>query len=204
MAAQYVQALRAHQPEGPYLLGGWSMGGSVAFEMAQQLTAQGQQVALLALMDTRAKGLDGKPNLVGKTVLLSHFAKSLGLTIDNKSFSQHEPDAQVAYILKQCKTANLVTPDVGHTQLRRYLDVYVSNIQVTQNYRPKPYSGRVTLFSARERSVAQDPTLGWGKLATGGITTYGVPGNHFTMLQKPHVQVLAEKLRASIEEAMTR
>ena len=51
MAAWYIQALQPCSPTGPYLLGGWSMGGVVAFEMAQQLHAQGQRVALLALLD---------------------------------------------------------------------------------------------------------------------------------------------------------
>ena len=53
MAAYYIQAMQTVQPTGPYLLGGWSMGGVVAFEMAQQLHAQGQRVALLALLDGR-------------------------------------------------------------------------------------------------------------------------------------------------------
>ena len=55
MAAQYIAALRVVQPEGPYLLGGASFGGTVALEMAQQLQAQGQQVALLTLIDTPKK-----------------------------------------------------------------------------------------------------------------------------------------------------
>jgi thioesterase domain-containing protein len=56
---------------------------------------------------------------------------------------------------------------------------------------------------ASERSgvVPQDSTLGWGKLATGGVEVQTVPGNHYTMLREPHVQVLAERLRAILREA---
>jgi thioesterase domain-containing protein/acyl carrier protein len=53
-AQEYVEAIRALQPQGPYRLGGWSFGGQVAFEMANQLQAAGQQVDLLALLDTEA------------------------------------------------------------------------------------------------------------------------------------------------------
>src|SRR4030095_11213475 len=51
LAAYFVGDLRAFQPEGPYLIGGYCLGGMVAFEMARQLQAQGQEVALLALFE---------------------------------------------------------------------------------------------------------------------------------------------------------
>ena len=54
MAADYLEAVRTVQSHGPYLLGGWSMGGLIALEMARQLQAQGEEVRLLALFDTKA------------------------------------------------------------------------------------------------------------------------------------------------------
>jgi thioesterase domain-containing protein len=61
MAAHYNDALRAVQPDGPYHLGGWSLGGLVAYEMARQLTAQGQLVATLAVLDAHAPSPPPEP-----------------------------------------------------------------------------------------------------------------------------------------------
>src|SRR5204863_9063960 len=52
MACYYVETLRRRQPEGPYMLGGWSMGGLIAYEMAQQLRSRGEEISLLALLDS--------------------------------------------------------------------------------------------------------------------------------------------------------
>ena len=77
------------------------------------------------------------------------------------------------------------------------------NIEAASNYVPQAYPGRVTLFKAMDEIVGvtfyRDPLLGWGKLAVGGLEIHGVPSTHLGMLQEPHVQVLAEKLKACID-----
>jgi hypothetical protein len=86
LAARYIEALRAVQPPGPYLLGGWSMGGLVAFEMAQQLRQQGQQVALVALIDTWAEAHGQEFTTEDWTALLNSFAQRSGLPPDHLAF----------------------------------------------------------------------------------------------------------------------
>jgi amino acid adenylation domain-containing protein len=200
IADLYIKSLMAQQPEGPYLLGGWSMGGMVAFEMAQQLSAQGHQIELLALIDTQAVDPDNQPPEVDNAVLLIHFAKQLGLSLDKHAFSKLKPDVQLGYILRQAKAANLVTSDIELTQLGRHVEVYMRNVKAMRTYRPRVYSGRISLFTASQRSIFQDETLGWHKFTTGGVATHKVPGDHYTMLKEPHVQILSDRLRHCIDE----
>ncbi|MBD1945652.1 hypothetical protein H6F50_25420 [Coleofasciculus sp. FACHB-712] len=68
---------------------------------------------------------------------------------------------------------------------------------------PQVYPSKITLLKNSEQNIAanQDPSMGWGELAGGGVEIYNIPGNHLTMLKKPHVQVLTEQLRTCIENA---
>jgi thioesterase domain-containing protein len=207
MAGHYIEALRAVQPEGPYLLGGWSLGGMIAFEMAQQLRAQGQNVALLALLDARVMAPDEKHARTDDRALLASLAQHLGLSLDQLTFSQDhflqlEPGQQMTYILEQARAANLVPSDVGIAQLHRHLQVLKTNVRAGCSYVPRPYAGRVVLFRASERPgvALSDPSMGWGKLVANGVEIQMAPGDHYTMLRAPHVHVLAEGLRTYLQE----
>src|SRR6185503_2382423 len=90
MAAHYLEAIRSVQPDGPYLLGGWSMGGVVAYEMAQQLAAQGQQVSLLALLDARPLTSAEAAAQWDELTLLTNFARDLGLSVDSFELATDE------------------------------------------------------------------------------------------------------------------
>jgi amino acid adenylation domain-containing protein len=208
MAAAYLAALRAVQPQGPYVLGGWSFGGLVAFEMAQQLHVQGQTVALLALIDSVPPAPDAAPPS-DDLALLAGFADDLGrlfgkttqLTIaDLRGIA---PEQRLGYVLAQARAAQALPPDIDETQVRRALAVFAANTEAMQRYQPQPYSGRATLFRASAQALAgdADPTLGWGALTTDGVAVHVMPGDHYSMIRPPHVQVLAERLRACLEAA---
>jgi thioesterase domain-containing protein len=77
LAAHYVQSIRTIQPEGPYYLGGWCVGGIIAYAMAKQLRDAGQEVALLALLDS-APPMDGNGSTVNDANLFAQFAWDLG------------------------------------------------------------------------------------------------------------------------------
>ena len=82
MAAHYLEKIRAMQPEGPYLLGGWSMGGMVAYEMARQLREGGEGVEMLAVLDCEAPSVDSREPAIelGAEDTLGAFARELGLS----------------------------------------------------------------------------------------------------------------------------
>lgn len=200
MAERYIKAIRAIQPSGPYLLGGWSMGGIVAFEMAQQLQAQGQKVALLALIDATAKVSDTEYTDEDDVTLLGSFAQDLlGLSLEHHDFSvdhflQLSPEQRLTYILEQGQITNLPISHLFH--------VFKTNCRAVANYVPLAYPGRVTLFRANNHAESHlDPTMGWGKLAAEGVEIHVVPGNHYTLIGKPYVQVLAEQLRNCLDKA---
>ncbi|MCC5857567.1 MAG: amino acid adenylation domain-containing protein [Ectothiorhodospiraceae bacterium] len=205
MADRYIEALRRIQPEGPYLLGGWSMGGVIAFEMARQLEKRGAEVSLLALLDAPAsisresdKG-DGRPD-----VLIS-FIQHLGLSPDDLSvspeaFRQLDLNAQLRTVLDLVRGSGLVPPDLGLADLQRQLDVFINNLRAMHGYTPRPYGGAITLLTAEQsRASAIGNGPGWEALARGGVSRHIIPGNHHTMLHPPNVAAVARQLAACLE-----
>jgi amino acid adenylation domain-containing protein len=200
MAAYYIDALRAVQPNGPYFLGGWSFGGLVAFEMAQQLQKSGQKVALLAVLDTSAPVSKNKPSFwgglkflmtTGARYIWPYFMDYFYLIADtNKLQSKLISQESKKRILKELRSKSI-------------LRVFQANSQAALSYVPQVYPSKITLLKNSEQSIIanQDPSMGWGDLAGGGVEIYNIPGNHLTMLKKPHVQVLSEHLRTCIENA---
>jgi amino acid adenylation domain-containing protein len=199
MAASYIDAIRSVQPAGPYLLGGWSMGGVVAYEMAQQLEAQGQQVSLLALMDARPSLDDAAP--LDEITLLINFAHDLGLSVDGLKLSTDElaklnAEELLNYVLQRAIEAGIVPQDIQLAHARRLFEVFKLNVQAMQSYRPQPSSMRVTLLKAGEQRAKEtsDETMGWGALTSGEVEIHTVPGSHFTIVREPYVRSLAEQL----------
>lgn len=220
MAAGYIEALRVRQPQGPYLLGGWSAGGVVAFEMAQQLRREGHEVALLALVDSRAPSADGKNHRADcdadfdDAELLALLAKDMGfffgkdLPVSHYDLRKLGLDEQLNYFLEQAKIVNLVPPDVGFQQIYRFFQVFKAIYRALRSYVPEVYPNPIILFRSSEVSPEDlwglesdaDVALGWSELSSKPLQITNVPGNHVTMLTLPHVHVLAEQLRCRLDE----
>jgi amino acid adenylation domain-containing protein len=203
IAAYYIQAIQTLQPQGPYFLGGWSFGGLVAFEMAQQLTQAGQQIGLLAILDTSAPC--NQPSfyqslkfLMG-TALWSTlpFLLDYGAIATNRlqswtlRFSRWQWSAIVRLIPEESRLRLL-----DESAISPMLRIVYANAQAAYRYVPQNYPNRITLFRAVEQSdsLGQEPTLGWSALAS-DIQLHQVPGNHLSLLKQPHVQTLAQQLR---------
>jgi thioesterase domain-containing protein len=196
MAAHYLEEIRQVQPQSPYILGGWSMGGIVAFEMAQQLRRCGEQVALLVLIDSWVPYNRNQDYDETETVI--DFAKYLGdvlgkeLKISYKVIQPLELDEQLKYVLDQVKNIELMHFD----QIRRFFQVFKANVLAVQNYAPSIYPSQITLFRAKSKLNRDDSTNRWGELAAGGIDIHTIPGNHHTIIKNPNVQTLAEQISA--------
>nr|AXN93575.1 PuwA [Cylindrospermum moravicum CCALA 993]AXN93584.1 PuwA [Cylindrospermum alatosporum CCALA 994] len=221
IAAHYITAIQTVQPQGPYLLGGHSFGGLVAFEMAQQLQQQGHEIALLAILDTTAPVLPDqsvKVELDDTTWLVQIgtaierlFGKSLN--ISPEILQPLTAEAQLDYLLEQLKIANILPADAGKTQFRGFIQVYKTHTQAFSDYYPQSvHKSPITLLRASEISDEeaaiegyierlQEPTLGWSKFSTEPVEIHMIPGTHLTMMVKPNVQVLAEQLGTSIRHA---
>lgn len=204
MAAYYIEAMREVQPEGPYLLGGYSLGGHIAFEIAQQLFAQGSSVELLALLD--ASRSDIKANWKGEfndtAYWYSRFHCELGISLER--LQSLDPDGQVDYVIDELRQSERrpVFMDMPYSNHRRMMKVEKGNHQSLFTYRHQPYPGVITLLrTAREESPGSTPDLGWAPLAAGGVEIHRVPGTHKSMLQSPNIEVVGQVLRECINRA---
>jgi amino acid adenylation domain-containing protein len=199
MAARYVRALREVQPAGPYLLGGWSLGGVTAYEMARQLREAGEEVELLALIDAHAPAPAGAPSEDGDLALLAAFAQDLGVPLeelpvsvaDARSMSRQE---LLAGLVAQALRLGVLTPGVEAGRIEHLFRVFVAHNRARDRYTPGVYDGRVTLYRAAGERPDDDATLGWGRLALDGVDIREVPGTHFTVVREPAVVELADRL----------
>jgi thioesterase domain-containing protein len=208
MAARYIEALRTVQPAGPYLLGGWSFGGLLAFEMAQQLSRSGHRVDLVAMMDTRLPSLASEPQDDAR--LIVGLARDHGVQIGYEDLRLLGPDEQLRHFLDVLLRADIVPPGAALDHARRHIKAYKGDLNAMSRYAPCLYPGRLILFRAGERvpcstgeaelGADEDPTLGWGAFSSQPVTIHEVPGNHQTMVRAPHVQILADRLRRCLLE----
>ncbi|MEO1375652.1 MAG: SDR family NAD(P)-dependent oxidoreductase, partial [Cyanobacteria bacterium J06635_10] len=209
MAADYIKAIQVVQPEGPYLLGGHSFGGRVAFEIALQLQQLGQEVAVLAIFDTWAPIPDQKPVEVHKddtqyliemvNMVEGFFSKNLSITED--TLRSLMPSEQLNHLLARLKTAEILPPQATLDQVSGFLEVYKANSKANYAYVPQEaYRNQVTVFRAQEE-ICDNPSMGWDKYSLKSVETYEVPGKHITMLVEPHVQVWAKHLKVCLEQA---
>jgi acyl transferase domain-containing protein/thioesterase domain-containing protein len=220
MATEYIDAIQEVQPKGPYFIGGWSFGGFVAFEVAQQLRAKGETMGLLAIIDAPSPGNFVKITSIDDTALLLELARQRGHKAGKNGFVSARDlkgltaDEQFDYILNRMKEASLVPPDLGVPWLRHYMQGYRTRELAARNYKPKVYTDHITLFRASDidpeagatlRQTGVDfanPTFGWSDLCTQPIEVHTVPGYHETIVLEPNVQILAEKFKACLSAAL--
>ncbi len=195
MAAHYVKEMRSVQPEGPYLLGGYSFGGMIALEMAQQLIAQGEEPSLVVLFDTLCAAGRGIPF----SQELTSFSGPL-LNILRMSGSEKR-----AY-LSRVATAPLRAIQWGlHVaRLPRHVrKVRNACLRTARDYVLRVYPGRVILFrsSSKPSGGSGDPYAGWSKYLPNGFEVCEVESDHDNILLEPQVQLVAEQLRTRLNEA---
>ncbi|MBX6312597.1 MAG: non-ribosomal peptide synthetase [Isosphaeraceae bacterium] len=200
MAAHFVAEVRALQPEGPYRLGGYSFGGVLAYEMAQQLTAAGQTVALLALFDSYSPGFPRPVLMLRRLVRHARHVLQAG-----PSGGLRYICGRLASAARQVSGAASSPPnrDARDPEARARAEFTAANRRAMHQYVPRPYPGHVVLFRAEIQPQwigfdFSDPTLGWGHLVTGRLELVPVPGDHWNLFQEPQVRVLAAQLRDSL------
>jgi amino acid adenylation domain-containing protein len=197
LVALYIQEIKTLQPQGPYYLGGLSFGGMVAFEAAQQLQSQGEEVALLALFDTwdpKAYTIHPLPKR-----LLTHLRKFSHSPV--KYLFSKLTNTNKFLQLKQKFNSDPEQKNHQAQQENRLNHVPQIYLEAQQNYIPQTYSGKVTVFKAMEEYEVMstfgdfEDQFGWGNLVTGGLEIINIPGDHFGILQEPYVETLARELK---------
>jgi aspartate racemase len=211
MASHYLKEIRDVQPEGPYLLGGRSSGGTIAFEMACQLQAAGEEVGLLALLDAYPAGyfklLPGSGSFSQRAQRVFRKAQTHGQNLKQLNVSQ-----KLEYVSGKLRFA---PAKAKHKIYRRAYKLYrrfgrplpsvLRNIEqlslaAVRDYVPQVYPGHATIFLASDDlTAAYDVEEGWQGLVAGGLEKIRVPGNHLDIIKEPHVGVLAKELRACLD-----
>jgi thioesterase domain-containing protein len=209
MADYYIAAIRSVQPEGPYHLGGHSLGGWVAYEMARRLERQGQAVAALAVIDTPAPvshaavDRESWDNARWIAELASRIAQLLNprLSLAEESLRDLDPEEQLKCFQQALVKENLFPADADTTHLRNVLALFKAHSQVRYCPSPDALTVPITLFRTSVvpthlSTIAGDECWGWG--AHGNVEVHSVPGEHLTVLRAPHVETLAQKLSTSL------
>jgi amino acid adenylation domain-containing protein len=211
MAAHYLKEIIAFQPQGPYFLGGYCLGGAIAYEIAQQLNAQGHEVGLLALMETYNYSKTKNPSFIDNVyyyVQRVEFHLRNFLLLNSKEKLTFIKEKVLAAKRRKNVWLGMVTMKFsrkiafGKTQASYLYHLWKINDKAASIYKPKVYRGRVIQFiTIKEYARYTGPEIGWEKLSVGGLEVYRLPVYPAGMLVEPFVQILAKKLTASLDEA---
>jgi len=201
MAATYISALFETQPRGPYHLAGWSLGGTIAFEMGRQLVEKGEEVDLIALFDSKAPNCRDPVENIDRLSLLLGFARDMGLpdvawqALQERIHGKGE-DESLGDVVESLKRARILPPEPGVEQVEVLLEVFKTNLLASYRYVAKPSPLSVIMFTAAESLVnpSGSAAKGWNKVAQGGAKVHVVPGNHYSLLKEPNLGTLAKLL----------
>jgi len=205
LAAHFVSEIRSFQKKGPYHLAGHCLGGVIAFEMAQQLTAQGQKVAALTMIDTfppsAYRPQHSEPislvehSLAGFLSITRRLSRVLQLSMAEKlAFVRQKLVGAMRFGSRRNIPRDFQSGDVSNR-------IWAANIHAIKRYRPKPYKGQIVLIACDGGSLEDnDPRLQW--IALSGphseIHRLDVP-NHDCLVEKPWSRILADELKRTLE-----
>nr|WP_326491738.1 non-ribosomal peptide synthetase [Myxococcus stipitatus] len=207
MASAYVEALREVQPRGPYLLGGWSLGGVVAYEMARQLRARGDEVALVALFDAYAPGPtrdEPTPTRLDEVLLFARdlMGASLAtLELDVTTLASLSPDAVLERLLEAGHASGALPRGTDLARLQALFQVFAAHHAAVLRYTPPVLRERVVLFEASESEDGTAADRGWAALVGPPLERHVVPGDHYSLLREQGVRMLAERLREAMKSS---
>jgi thioesterase domain-containing protein/acyl carrier protein len=190
-----LAALRELQPKGPYLLAGHSIGGHIAYEMANRLHADGERVAYVGMLDPAA------PHTLSLRGRLTARAKEL-------TGRGPEPRRENLFRTVIAATGRMMrarvtaaAPATEEDREQADTDRWMRNLLlIEQRYDPPMWSGNVTLYVTSEMArYTGSPTNGWARYVEGSLEVRRVPGGHLSMLLEPNVGVVARSMAADID-----
>lgn len=207
LAAHYAGAITAANPDGPLRLGGWSMGGVVALEIAQQLTRAGRTVESLAVIDLLEPPGPADHAHVDDAVLLSWFARDLA-GLAGESW-EPEPDTfreagalpdALGVLHTEARRRSVLPPDLDAGTLGAIFDRFARNFRALLSYEPQPYAGPVRFFRARE-GAPDAVVAAWQAHFRNDTQVVDLPGDHYTVMQQPQLRRLADELTTWLDDS---
>jgi len=196
LATEYLAALRAVRPRGPYQFVGQCRGAHIAYEMARRLEQEGEQIALLGILDTWVL-----ENTYNKFLYVEYYVRRL------RSFQRSDLKEKLSFLKAKVTTRKDSdkrpaggVADSAASNRRNPMRAYFPG----PGFVPRTYNNRINVFRVRRQPLnrIRDPQLGWGKLTTAGVDVHIIPGNHETVLRAPSVGGLAEELKKCLQTAV--
>jgi len=202
MAAHYLREIRRIQPKGPYHFLGYSFGGIVVLEMAQQLHKAGEEVGLLGMLDTRARDYTPEVPKKGESGELEEQGRLTGFFRSNRGHGSGKAWAE--FFLKDFNERRVRYVTTLAAKMFSTLPAFLKNTHeinavAARNYRPKPFPGKLTLFRASKQTNVDIPSdNGWSPIFEEGIEIHQIPGDHWQVLSEPGIDVLAKTIHGCL------
>ena len=204
MATSYVKAIKEIQGSGSYLLGGHSLGGLIAFEMARQLEAAKEQVENLIIIDTHPPlpTPEIEASLSDNAAILCFIVEQIAIhfnttvNISYEKLSGLHQEAQFQYVLQILQQSELIPPELGTNLIAGLLNVYKTNVRASLVYQPQPVKSPISLFvtASLAAQFPNDSTVGWQQLTSSKVGVCSLTGEHQTVLKEPSVHNLADAI----------
>ncbi len=202
VATRMIADLRKIQPHGPYHLCGYSLGGKFVYEIARQLRASGEEVALLALLDCNAPGYPKRRRLAGRLAVHADRILAQGMAENIRYLRE-----QFGWLAKGFRKRDLFeyAPELAESRIARSMkDSAEAMFQIWRQHHPGRYEGsllvvRAAIRSERASVIDDDPMLGWATWVDGPVTVRDLRADHLSMLRPVHAAALAETLAEFLE-----
>ncbi len=205
MLAEYAAAIRTVQPQGPFYLAGWSLGGILAYELAGTLRKQQEEVGLVVMFDTYAPTVlqvdcDDEVMILGEFLEACRQFLGVAAEADRATLESLDSSSRLEYVAECLRRAGGMPVSVEPATLRRFVAVAKANLRLATGVTPENHDTNVLLFRAadREGSALEPPDRGWKGMLGAGLVVGDAPGNHWTMLAPDNADFLAERLREAI------
>ncbi|MFF8594416.1 amino acid adenylation domain-containing protein [Streptomyces sp. NPDC015220] len=223
LADSYLEAMRRVCPEGPYVIGGWSFGGFIAFEMARRLRrADPDALRGTVLIDPIFVEQGQRPDVADHSLLEWFFWELLWTERGGSEPVVSLPDgleeeAKFGFIVEHATRAGVLPAGSSRTTVRRLFRMFRAHWEAILSYRPETGDEDLVLLRAASelpevlrpmhgaaRSLHEDPTNGWGALTTGRLRVVDVPGDHLVLMEEPHVNVVALRIAEAMAGRLDR
>lgn len=211
LARRYVEEIKAIQPHGPYLVGGHSFGGLVAYEVGRVLRSRGDEVAQVILIDTYLAEPGQPEPPVDDVAIIEELWRMRGLALRGADAPRRRVDQTLSPAEQRRELARFLgASGPADEYIATIMRVYQAQLEAVVRYEPGPSDLDVTLIKAEggfpqvlfdDRHIAlrlADPANGWERVELGRLSVIAVPGNHFTALTPPGLTSLADAVARTI------
>jgi len=206
MAEQYIKVIKDIQPAGPYLIGGWSMGGVIAYEMACQFDRMGEEIESIFMIDSfhpsasTSQDVHANERQLLAALALEHDIRFEHLVqADAQRFEKATLDELFETFVDIGRSQHRLHAEFIASDLKERFAVIQHNASALRSYHPTSSTRKIHLIRAKENRN-EDRSLGWDSVAT-EVIVLEREGDHFSMMRRPHVAGVAHDIQRLIHQA---